>query len=385
MASDPNISDPKKLLISTPGVARMNDNKQTLAYAAPGGVVKEIPSHDFLKELLDATRQQVQENGTLKVLVVKAHGNSLTIYAAGQGSSDPTTETSLQDFLDGIGNLQKELGQKITDKIVLSSCNVMTDLEAGDVKLLRATAKALGTDIVGAATTHFGGDVQAGRMVRFGSDGSVSRDELTKTGLRYYEAQLGMWIASKDRDHYSDTWASCHIGQTQEAGAVCQNEATLKNYREAEISKQIVQTGAESLYVPGNIPDNLKLSSLGARGWYSVIDRLDNHGETEIGGKTLTALALSRYKGGNSVYDAAAVEAHAKFIESLSPEARQLVEQYVDEYRQQHPPVPQARADSRDTKPLKTTEAAVTSTPAPNTNDATSAVSSAAFPRVAHL
>jgi len=140
--------------------------------------------------------------------------------------------------------------------------------------------------------------------------------------------------------------------------------------------------------VPDNIPDKLKLSSLGAGGWYSIFDRLDNHGDTEPGRKTLTALALSDYKGGNKFYDAAAVEAHAKFIESLSPEARQLVEQYVDEYRQQHPPVPQARADSRDTKQLKTTEATAASTPVTNMNDAASLASnntSAAFQRGAHL
>jgi hypothetical protein len=388
MASDANTSDPRKLLITTPGVANLNDSEQTLASAAPGGVVRNIPSHDFLKELLDATRRQVQDNGTLKVLVVKAHGDSLTMHAAGQNSSDPTTETSLQDFLKGIGNLQNELGQKVTDKIVLISCNVMTDLNSGDVKLLRATAKTLGTDIVGATSTHFGGDAQSGRMVRFGSDGSVSRDPLTKTGLRYYEAAFGMWISSKDSEHNSDTWASCHIGQTQEAGAACQAETTVRTYRDAEFSKQLVQTGAESIYVPRAMPDKLKLSSLGALGWYSIIDRLDNHGETENGRKTLTALAMSNYKGANNFYDAAAVEAHAKFIDGLSPEGRQLAEKYVDEYRQQHPPVPQARFDSRDTKQLKTTEAAATSTPVANVNEATSLASSnssTAFQRGAHL
>src|ERR1700693_1649802 len=115
MASDPNIPDPKKLLIMTPGVAHLNDSNETLASDAPGGVIKDIPSHDFLKELLDATRQQVQANGTLKVLVVKDTGNSKTMYAE-RNSSDSTVETSLQTFLDGIGNLQKELGRKVADR-----------------------------------------------------------------------------------------------------------------------------------------------------------------------------------------------------------------------------------------------------------------------------
>jgi len=211
MASDPNISDPKKLLIMTPGVANLNDRMQTLASAAPGGVIKDIPSHEFLKELLDATRQQVQTNGTLKVLAVKTHGSSKGMDAE-SSSSDPTTETSLQDFFEGIRNLQKELGQKVADRIVLESCLVMTDLDAGDVKLLRETAKALGTDIVGATSIRYGGDLQAGPMVRFGSDGSVSSDPLTKTSFRHLEAQFGSWLQSKNALHNSGAWADCHMG-----------------------------------------------------------------------------------------------------------------------------------------------------------------------------
>ena len=388
MASDPNISDPKKLLITTPGVSDMNDSKQTLGSAAPGGVVQNIQSHDFLKELLNATRRQVQDNGTLKVLVIEAHGDS-QVMSAERNVSDPTAQTSLQAFLGGIANLQNELGQKVADRIVLESCLVMTDLNSSDVQRLRSTAKALGTDIVGATSIRYGRDIQSAQMVRFGADGSVSRDELTTTGLRpLIEKAIDTWLFSKNNHHNSDTWASCHIGQTQEAGAACQAETTVRTYRDAEFSKQFVQTGVESIYVPSNTPDKLKLSSLGALGWYSIIDRLDNHGETESGRKTLTALALSNYKGANKFYDAAAAEAHAKFIDGLSPEGRQLVERYVDEYRQQHPPDPQARADSRDTKQLKTTEAAATSTSVTNTNDAASSASnntSTAYQRGVHL
>ena len=388
MASDPNISDPKKLLITTPGVANINDSKQTLASAAPGGVVRNILSHDFLKELLDATRQQVQANGTLKVLVIEAHGNSKVMHA-GRSENDPTAETSLQAFFDGIANLQKELGQKVADRIVLESCLVMTDLNSSDVQRLRATAKALETDIVGATSIRYGGDIQSAQMVRFGADGSINRDELTTTGLRpLIEKAIDTWLFSKNDHHNSDTWASCHIGQTQEAGAACQKETTIKNYQDAESSKLFVQTGAESIYVPSNIPDKLKLSSLGALGWYSIIDQLGNKVKPEIAEKTTTALAMSNYKGANKFYDAAAVEAHADFIESLSPEVKQLAERYVDEYRQQHAPVPQARADSRDTKQLKATEPTATSAPVATTNDATSLASgksAAAHPHAVHL
>jgi hypothetical protein len=370
MASDTHSPDPKKLLISTPGVADINDSKQTLASTAPGGFVRNIPAHDFLKELLDATRQQVQANGTLQVLVIEAHGDSKRMDAE-RNSSDPSTETSLQAFLEGVKNLQKELGQKVANRIVLESCLVMTDLNSGDVQRLRDTAKALGTDIVGARSIRYGADIQSAQMVRFGADGSVSRDELTTTGLRpLIEKAIDTWLFSKNNRHNSDTWASCHIGQTQEAGAACQKETTLKNYQDAEFSKLFVQTGAESIYVPGGMPDKLKLSSLGALGWYSIINQLGSSVKLERAQETMTALAMSNYKGANKFYDAAAVEAHARFIDGLSSEVRQLAERYVDEYRQQHLPIPQARADSRDTKQLKTTEAAAASTPVANTNDA---------------
>ena len=353
--------DPRQSFFTTHGVADQTDNiPNTLRRMAPDATVIQVASHNFLDELLASIRKQVQDHGTQKTLVINAHGAPFLLTAE-KTATDPSQLLYLPDLLDGIKKLQIELGQKVADRLVLDSCNVLTNMNPHDVQYMRSTAQALGTEIVGATESLYGGDIQQGHMVHFGADGGVSRDYLdTPVDLMpglgwggHALAHLEGLDAPTDA-RFSDSWFTCHNGQSQDAGAACQANQKLKNLRDTD--QAFIPTEAGGTWV-SNIPDKLRLSTLGTSAWTGIAIQIAQQRPQAVDPSTLkteyVALSVSE-NNANPYFDRAAVDAHEKFILSLSPDAKAVVEQYVADYEQAHPSIPSARPESRDTAKLKT-------------------------------
>jgi hypothetical protein len=359
----PLMADPRQSFFTTHGVADQTDNiPNTLRRMAPDATVIEVASHNFLDELLASIKKQVQDHGTQKALVINAHGAPLLLTAE-ETATDASQQLYLPDLLDGIKKLQAELGQKVAERLVLDSCAVLTNLTPNDVQYIRSTAQALGTEIVGATQSIYGGDIQQGHMAHFGADGSVSRDyldtpvDLTRDlnwAARTYAHFEGLDAPTNAR--FSDSWFTCHNGQSQDAGAACQVNQKLKAFRDEE-QGAFIPTETGGTWVSNDIPIKLRLSTLGTSAWKGITIQIAAQMPQAVDLSTLKtdyiALSASEIRA-NPYFDRAAVDAHEKFILGLSPDAKAMVEQYVADYEQAHPSIPSARPDSRDTTKLKT-------------------------------
>jgi hypothetical protein len=358
----PLMSDPRQSFFTTHGVADQTDNiPNTLRRMAPDAMVIKVASHNFLDEILASIKKQVQDHGTQKTLVINAHGAPLVLTAE-KTATDESQQLYLPDLLDGIKKLQTELGQKITERLVLDSCAVLTNMTPDDVQYMRSIAQALGTEIVGATESIYGGDIQQGHMARFGADGSVSRDYLDTPvdlmpGLGWGGHALAhlQGLDAPTDARVSDSWFACHNGQSQDAGAACQTNQRLKTFRDAERGG-FIPTEAGGTWV-SNIPDKLRLSTLGTSAWAGITIQIAQQRPQAVDPSTLkteyAALSVSE-NNANPYFDRAAVDVHEKFILGLSPDAKAAVEQYVADYEQAHPSIPSARPESRDTARLKT-------------------------------
>jgi hypothetical protein len=381
----PLMSDPRQSFFTTHGVADMPDNiPNTLRRMAPDAMVIQVASHNFLDELLASIKKQVQDHGTQKTLVINAHGAPLLLTAE-KTVTDVSQQLYLPDLLDGIKKLQTELGQKVAERLVLDSCDVLTNMTPGDVRYMRSTAQALGTEIVGATEAIYGGDIQQGHMVHFGADGSVSRDYLDTPvdlmpGLGWGGHALAHFegLDAPSDARFSDSWFACHIGQSQDAGAACQANQKLKNLRDAD--QAFIPTEAGGTWV-SNIPDKLRLSTLGTSAWLGITIQIAAQMPQAVDPSTLKkeqAALFNSDANANPYFDKAAVDTHEKFILGLSPDAKAAVEQYAavymqeksilthspdakaaveqhaGDYEQAHSSFPSARPESRDTAKLKT-------------------------------
>ena len=358
----PLMADPRQSFFTTHGVADQTDNiPNTLRRMAPDAMVIQVASHNFLDELLASIRKQVQDHGTQKTLVINAHGAPLLLTAE-KTVTDVSQQLYLPDLLDGIKKLQTELGQKVAERLVLDSCAVLTNMTPDDVQYMRSTAQALGTEIVGATQSIYGGDIQQGHMAHFGADGSVSRDYLdTPVDLMpglgwggHALAHLEGLDAPIDA-RVSDSWFACHNGQSQDAGAACQTDQRLKTFRDAE-QGGFIPTEAGGTWA-SNISDKFRLSTLGTSAWWGITIQIAQRSPQAVDPSILkneqAALFASETRA-NPYFDKAAVDVHEKFILGLSPDAKAMVEQYVADYEQAHPSIPSARPESRDTTKLKT-------------------------------
>src|ERR1700730_17321677 len=174
----PLMTAPRQSFFATPGVADQPENiPNTLRRMAPDAMVIQVVSYNFLDELLASIGKQVQDHGTQKTLVIAAHGAPFSMTAE-RTVTDASQQLYLPDLLEGIKKLQTKLGQKVAERLVLDACAVLTNMTPDDVQYMRSTAHALGTEIVGATETIYGGDIQQGRMVHFDANGGVRRDHL---------------------------------------------------------------------------------------------------------------------------------------------------------------------------------------------------------------
>ena len=183
MDAVPITSDPKKLVITTPG--RQYNTPE------PGGTVVFMGAHDFLNQSVDQIGEYVQQFGTLKTLTIVGHGKSLSIDAK-DNRADLTTGFSIPAFLEKLKEIQDKTGIKVADRIVFDACATMTELNADAVQFLSDKAKSLGSEIVG-ATTNITYNAhprdkkpiidanETGLFVAFGPDGKVRRDRLSTT------------------------------------------------------------------------------------------------------------------------------------------------------------------------------------------------------------
>jgi|GEM_PF-6631752 len=357
------MSDPRQSFFTTHGRADVSDNiPRTLQRMAPDAMVIEVASHNFLGELLASIKKQVQDHGTQKTLVIDAHGAPLLMISE-RPLTDPSQLLYLPDLLDGIKKLQIELGQKVAERLVLEACDVLTNMTPDKVEYMRSTAQALGTEIVGATEAIYGGEIQQGRMAHFDADGGVSRDyldtpvDLTRDlnwGARAYAHFEGLDTPTDAR--FSDSWFTCHNGQSQDAGAACQTDQRLKTFRDEE-QGVFIPTEAGGTWASNDIPNKFRLSTLGTTAWREIALQIGKNIPQAVDPSALKkeqAVLFASEDRANPYVDKAAVDVHEKFILGLSPDAKAAVEQYVAEYEQAHPSIPSARPESRDTAKLKT-------------------------------
>lgn len=152
--------------------------------------------------VLSELKAHVEKYGTLEELVINGHGSTGKMNAKGGYN-----KIDIEYLLADIEKIEKEIGKKITNRIVFSGCNTFSKLDGNDIKFYRDYADRNNVQIVGttsiSASTLLRSDI--GRYVQFTPKGEVKRDQL--------DTQYSLSIALEGDDR---SWIDYHLGKSHE-------------------------------------------------------------------------------------------------------------------------------------------------------------------------
>jgi hypothetical protein len=151
-----------------------------------------------------------------------AHGDSVRLY---QNNKDPVR---LDDVLNVIHDLQKEMGNPVLKRLEFMGCSTFTNLNDKWVKYLRDKSKEMGIEIVGNTKPYLAAPIMPNEPLISFKDGEVGR--FTQGSITPFFGQTtaivaipGINLVNKIKGYksLSDNWVSCHEGRTQEDGEAC--------------------------------------------------------------------------------------------------------------------------------------------------------------------
>jgi hypothetical protein len=199
------------IVFITPGVGGTDIDYSRLS---PNAVVLHTPARNAASYILDRLQERVQAHGTIKEIVIEAHGTSGRINTAENRFDSllagSESEIQISGLLKALEALQAKTGQKIADRLVFGSCDTLTDLSPSRTQAYREATQKLGMELVGTTSLMtgraFGSEAN---FVVFRADGHVQPDK------------LGFGSLPPEPAH-SAAWFDCHAGVSQAEGAACQ-------------------------------------------------------------------------------------------------------------------------------------------------------------------
>jgi hypothetical protein len=193
--------------------------------------------------IVNTLREHVKKYGTLNELIITGHGKTQKIF-----SGDKKFQIRTDVIINAIENLEKEIGQKVTDRIVFDGCLTFSNLNEKQISFYREFADKHNIEIVGATSLETAVSdpfelikIRAGRFLQFSPSGSIIRDKLD---TRYNPLALG----EDDR-----SWIDQYLEKPQENS---QKLNTQKSEVTGQITKSIVSEFykiVKSLSLIGNI------------------------------------------------------------------------------------------------------------------------------------
>lgn len=144
------------------------------------------------RDIMDTIRQHVAEYGTIDELMISGHGGPYDL------SLENAVRADIGDLLMDMKILEKELGVKICDRLVFSSCHAFSEMTPGHILYTRDMAIDMGMEIVGTTSTLSSsfGDMAAGYMV-FTPEGELKLDKYNEEWISFMPIDQAEW-----RDHY---------------------------------------------------------------------------------------------------------------------------------------------------------------------------------------
>ena len=195
----PNGDNPKYVMFSLDNMFDRLWGAPEMAKTVPEATVFYVAKNNngnAEKYILKKLKEQVEKFGTLDELMIEGHGRSES-----QGSRFGDNEINIYDLIKGIEKIEKELGKKITNRIVFAGCSTFGELNNNRVGFYREFAKEHNMEIVG--STCIALTPAYTRFVQFTPKGDVRWDKLDS---KYFPPGFV----------HERNWADYHIGHTQE-------------------------------------------------------------------------------------------------------------------------------------------------------------------------
>ncbi len=172
------------------------------------------------KWVIDTLRKHVRKYGAIQELIINGHGSSNWIGSHHREIRLP----NIEGFVAHIGDLEKELGVKIANRVVFHGCSTFSELTDGQIKYFRDFAKEHKMELVGATSMEFQGRwaviPRLGRIVQFSPTGEIIRDKLDSKWNPL--ANLGV----------DTSWTDAYLGHTLEEGAALRKSQDIQRENE---------------------------------------------------------------------------------------------------------------------------------------------------------
>ncbi len=210
-AYDPN---PKQVIIDLHSDFIGNHNGHISAYINEVGLnnptiyeTVNCGDKEIIKKecIIGALREHVKKYGTIDEVAILGHG-----YSGVMGSKDEKMVILIKSFMDGLADLEKELGCKITNRIVFNGCSTFSRLTPNQIDFYRCYADEHDIEIVGSTSfINCGLGNNIGKYVQFTPKGEIIRDPKIHQEFSIIE------ILDIGRD-IDNSWTDCYIGTTPE-------------------------------------------------------------------------------------------------------------------------------------------------------------------------
>lgn len=217
--------DEQKLVLLDPAIAQDEMYRVKTKASNPGATFLHGPQLSRLEGLTAEIKDQVSHKGTLDTLQITTHGNSGIVVLGTENVY------SVNEVLDSLQKTKTELGKPLAKRIVFTACKLGKDMGPQQIKEISRFAGDLGSDVVMSLSTVTSYNTQ-GYFARFGADGSITKDKMTKQTL--YDSIQGVAQSA-----FSSTprWLDYYDGKTIQQGEKDYKKA-IENRVEQNLTRQ---------------------------------------------------------------------------------------------------------------------------------------------------
>ncbi|MBN8669508.1 MAG: hypothetical protein J0L80_02405 [Chitinophagales bacterium] len=171
----------------------------------------ETPSQtEYQKRILQIIKNHVQKYGTIEEIRIVGHGSQEWVHSERDSSGGERLSTGL--FLIDLEQLGKDIGVKITNRIVFDACQTFVSLNDTEIRYYSEYAKKYKVQIVGTTSNTetlpvLGLYIRAGRYVQFSPNGKIIWDKL--------DAPYKAFFLNTESDK---SWTGRYINHTPKEG-----------------------------------------------------------------------------------------------------------------------------------------------------------------------
>ena len=142
--------------------------------------------------IIGTLREHYKEHGTLDQLLFVSHGSkgAISIEYIPGSKVNPNSIVKIEDLLEAISELEKELGGQISKRLVFCACSTMRNLNPDEVEYYYNKSKSMNMEIVGALKVGFGGSDPASQFINFSPNKKPTKDRLYEDFSNAYSIDL---------------------------------------------------------------------------------------------------------------------------------------------------------------------------------------------------